>query len=120
MKRVKPGKLKTGTKSLRDSVPEVSDEWYQPFNGPYTPDSIMPGTHDRYWWKCEVASDHIWPATVGSRAGARPRGCPYCAGHKSSISLTHLQAYPAYLLDNTRQNHQQRGISSFYLAEGLY
>ncbi len=43
--------------------------------------------HKRYYWKCSVASDHVWVSTFNRRKGER---CPACK--KSQLSKTNMLA----------------------------
>jgi len=75
------------TNSLAMAAPDVAAQWYQPFNGNITPAQVIAGTHEKYWWKCEKGSDHIWYAQVGSLTGKhRTNGCPYCRGLRVSTT----------------------------------
>ncbi len=42
-------------------------------------DLVSYGSNLKLWWQCPVAEDHVWQASVKSRA-ANGRGCPFCAG----------------------------------------
>lgn len=41
------------------------------------PQNISPFNNRKVWWKCSLG--HEWQATIGSRTGKRPSGCPYCS-----------------------------------------
>ena len=53
-------------------------QWDTEKNAPLTPDDVTYGSHKKVWWTCEKG--HSWSAAVRSRTGARPCGCPVCAG----------------------------------------
>jgi len=78
------GRQVSVTNSLATLFPEVAAEWHPTLNGDTTPDQVVAGTHHKFWWKCDVAGDHEWPAIVASRT--RGRGCPCCAGQKVSVT----------------------------------
>ncbi len=62
--------------SLRDSYPEIADEWHPEKNGFRTPEDVSPGSHKKVWWKCKEG--HEWQAVVRART-SRGTGCPVCA-----------------------------------------
>jgi hypothetical protein len=76
---------------LATIYPELAKQWHPTKNGSLTPSDIGAGHSKKVWWKCPVADDHEWAATVAKRANLR--GCPCCAGHKvvfsTCISATH-------------------------------
>jgi very-short-patch-repair endonuclease len=46
---------------------------------------VAAGSSKKVWWKCPVADDHEWPATVASRA-VNGNGCACCAGRRLSVT----------------------------------
>ncbi len=73
------GKKVTPSNSLKVLNPDLSKEWHIELNGELTPDMITEGSKKKVWWKCSKEEDHVWSASVASRAG-RGNNCPYCAG----------------------------------------
>lgn len=55
----------------------ILQEWDFTKNIDMTPESAMPNSSKRVWWKCERG--HEWQAAISDRTNRR-RGCPYCAG----------------------------------------
>lgn len=69
--------LLAGEKDLVSQFPELALEWDRQKNGALTPESAIPGSSRRVWWRCEAG--HSWFASISSRA-YRNSGCPICAG----------------------------------------
>lgn len=49
-------------------------------NGDLDPATLLPSSHVRLWWKCQLG--HSWEAPVFSRTREKSSGCPYCTGRK--------------------------------------
>ena len=64
-------------RSIVKMHPKIAAQWHPTRNGNRTPDEFTAGSNYRAWWKCPVAKDHQWQATIKSR---RIRGCPCCSG----------------------------------------
>lgn len=69
--------LLAGENDLVSQFPELALEWDRQKNGALTPESAIPGSSRRVWWRCEAG--HSWFASISSRA-YRNSGCPICAG----------------------------------------
>ena len=65
-----PGETDLGT-----LFPNLTREWHPTKNGSLTPDQVLPGSHQKVWWRC--ANGHDWIAQVKSRVSGC--GCPVCA-----------------------------------------
>lgn len=74
-----------GENSLAQEAPSVARQWHPVKNGTLHPRDVLAGSQQRVWWKCPKGPDHQWQATVKKRARAG-RGCPFCAGHRASIT----------------------------------
>ncbi len=61
-------------KRLTD-FPEIAAQWHPTKNGDLRPEDVSAGSGKKVWWKCPVADDHEWAATIANRAG-RGSGCP--------------------------------------------
>ena len=63
-------------KNLKNSYPELAEEWHPTKNEKITADMIPPKSEIKVWWlgKC----NHEWQAVVSSRV--RGNGCPCCDG----------------------------------------
>ena len=80
------GKRVSKTNRLSTLFPKVAREWHPTRNGSVTPSEVMAGSSTKkYWWKCDVAKDHVWETTIQSRTGIGS-GCPYCAGRMVSAT----------------------------------
>lgn len=66
-----------GENDLLSCFPELAGEWDYDKNGEIRPESFLPQSSSRVWWKCR--NGHSWKAVIESRT-ARGTGCPYCAG----------------------------------------
>ena len=62
--------------------PELARQWHSTNNKDLTPFDVTPGSDLKVWWRCNQGRDHEWQASVVNRKGGR--GCPYCAGKKTS------------------------------------
>lgn len=67
------------TQSLKNTYPEIAEEWHPIKNGEITADMVAPMTNKKVWWlgKC----GHEWQSTVTSRSYMKA-GCPYCSGKR--------------------------------------
>lgn len=74
--------VSAGVNDLKTYSPEIAAEWDYQRNGGLTPDSVMPFSNRKVWWKCR--NGHHWQCSVQIRQ--RGTGCPYCAGkvHRGS------------------------------------
>lgn len=86
----KTQRLITKTNSLSALYPNIAKEWNSPKNENINPESILGGTHKKYWWKC--THGHEWEATVASRT-KNNRGCPYCKGSRVNNENSFLANY---------------------------
>lgn len=77
-KRVAPGE------SLADRFPELLQEWHASKNL-LDPADLLPGSNEGVWWQCANGPDHEWEATPYHRT-TRRQGCPFCAGHRPSVT----------------------------------
>jgi hypothetical protein len=77
------------TNSLAASFPAVAKQWHKQRNGRLTPGGVYSSSSKKFWWKCPVATDHEWRATVVNRT-RNSAGCPFCAGQ--SVSATNSLA----------------------------
>ena len=84
-------RVPTQGKSLVDFNPKIALQWHPSLNGSLSPNEVGHGCAKKVWWLCEVTEDHIWQATVNSRANGN--GCPFCRGLKivasNCLATTH-------------------------------
>ena len=67
--------------SLAETHPELAKQWYTEKNGDYTIDELTPGSSKKFWWKCDLNSNHQCETTIYNRT-KRGQGCPVCAYEK--------------------------------------
>lgn len=72
--------------------PELAKEWHSKKNGDVTPYNVSAGSHKKVWWKCAKGDDHIWQATINSRA--RGNGCGICANKTIVLSNCLATTHP--------------------------
>jgi hypothetical protein len=73
------------TNSLATKAPEIARQWHPTRNGRLKPDQVTAGTGKLVWWKCRRGPDHEWATTVNVRGIGRT-GCPFCSGHRISVT----------------------------------
>lgn len=83
------------TNSLAVLFPEIAAQWHPTENGHLAPDDVVAGSHKKVWWRCPKGEDHEWEATIGRRTSREKKGCPFCSGHKVSVSNSLALRFPA-------------------------
>jgi len=88
------------TNSLATRRPDLARQWHPTKNGSLTPDQVVAGAKGKAWWKCDVAEDHEWQATVDSRS-SKEAGCPCCSMPPKQVSSTNslVALYPEVALE---------------------
>ena len=81
------------TNQLDLNHPEIAAQWFQERNGDVTPDRVLEGATQSFWWKCDKGSDHEWEQKVRVRT-KQGTGCPFCAGHRPSVTNSLAALYP--------------------------
>ena len=61
--------------SLVIKFPEIANKWDFKKNDPLIPNSFIPGSHHRVWWKCK--NNHSWIQSISDEV-RRDRHCPEC------------------------------------------
>jgi hypothetical protein len=61
--------------------------------GVETPRNIRAGSARRYWWRCNVAEDHVWESPVNRRT-IITKGCPFCSGQRVSVTNSLATKFP--------------------------
>lgn len=89
------GKKVVLSNCLATTYPAVAAQWHPALNGTLTPFDVTSGSNKKIWWKCPVAKDHEWQASVKNRTKislSNKGGCPCCNGKKivQSNSLSFL------------------------------
>ena len=81
-----------GYNDLLTKYPKVASEWHPTKNGNLKPETLLPYSNRKVWWKCDKG--HEWEAVVGARTG-RDSGCPFCSGKRVIKGETDLETlYP--------------------------
>ncbi len=93
------------TNSLAARFPVIAAQLDPDRNNGLTADQIVAGTHLRVWWRCPIAADHLWQASVVDRTRAG-HGCPGCSGRQASVTNSLAARFPAIAaqLDPDRNN----------------
>src|SRR5580700_9366425 len=86
--------------------PDLVRQWH-PRNGTLLPADVRAGSHAKVWWRCPKGPDHEWCAQIKSRIGRRARGCPFCSGHRASVTNSLATVAPRLVLewDTERNGH---------------
>ncbi len=84
------GKRATDDYNLECLYPELIKEWNQQKNDGLKPESFLPKSSKKVWWKC--SKEHEWEAVIASRTSGR--GCPYCVGRLVLPSTSIKAIYP--------------------------
>ena len=71
-----------GYNDLQTLYPSIAKEWHPSKNGKITPNQIVPGTHQKYWWLCPFG--HEYEASPENRTKLKGTGCPICANEQQS------------------------------------
>jgi hypothetical protein len=79
--------------SLVETHPEIATQWNKNKNGNLKPNEVTFGFHKKVWWKCPIAEDHIWLASINSRTNKKT-GCPCCNGNKVATSNCLATLFP--------------------------
>jgi hypothetical protein len=72
------GKKVVQSNCLKTTHPEIAKEWHPTKNGNLTAEMVTVGRDTKVWWKCSMAEDHEWQATIYSRT--KGNGCSCCRG----------------------------------------
>jgi len=85
------GRYATADNNLAINFPELLKEWYYKKNIHLNPESIMPYSHKKVWWKC--SQGHEWQIAVAART-KKKSGCPFCSGRLASDDNCLQTLYP--------------------------
>jgi hypothetical protein len=89
------GKKVSVTNSLAVLFPGIATEWHPTKNGRLTPDKVVAGSHEKFWWRCAQGTDHEWQATLANRTHkTSATGCPFCRGLQVSITNSLAALFP--------------------------
>ena len=103
------GRRASVTNSLAPHFPDVAVEWH-PTKNKKTPADYPAKSNAKVWWKCPVADDHEWQATISNRTHNHS-GCPCCAGKKPSVTNSLGDAYPEIAAEWHPTKNQEQDLS---------
>ena len=72
-------KLLFGFNDLATRYPSIAAEWDEELNSPTKASDVMPGSTQKYWWKCPAG--HSYYSSPNIRTSNK-QGCPICGNHK--------------------------------------
>ena len=82
----------TSKQRVSDFV-EVAAQWHPTKNGDVTPDQVVTGSHQKYWWKCDKDPEHEWESVVRGRT-QKAAGCPFCSGRRAWTANSLANLFP--------------------------
>ena len=88
-------KALAGETDLATLHPQIAAEWDFEKNGDLQPSQILPSSHVKIWWRCELG--HSYEAAPFSRTKENGTGCPYCAGRKVLKGFNDLKTLRLFL-----------------------
>ena len=62
---------------LATTYPDLAKQWHPTKNGDLRPEDVVAPSPKKVWWKCPVADDHEWQASIATRASLGV-GCSCC------------------------------------------
>jgi hypothetical protein len=89
------GKIAVLSNCLATLKPEVAAQWHPAKNGDLTPYMVLPFSESKVWWKCPIADDHEWEATIANVSSGS--GCLCCANRKVVSSNCMAATHPEYV-----------------------
>jgi hypothetical protein len=86
---------KRNTTDLETDYPKLFVEWDFPKNTEAGYDfGQIERVDDKFWWQCGVHESHSWRASLRSRYGSSPRGCPFCTNKAVCATNSLATVYP--------------------------
>lgn len=85
---------------LRETNPELAEEWVEAKDGPrYTPDTVKSGSKRKVLWRC-IACGHEWVDTVRNRELRMNNRCPSCGKVMGSLAWQYPELAEEWSPDN--------------------
>jgi hypothetical protein len=78
-----------GFNDLQTKFPDLAKEWDTDKNESLEPHSVSPGTHKKYWWKCNLG--HSYEASVSNRTRLET-SCPICINQQVLAGYNDLES----------------------------
>ncbi len=79
------GKKISVTNSFVLNFPSIALEFHPTLNEGIDVNELLMFSNKKVWWKCKEGPDHEWSGALKERT-YRKRNCPFCSGHKVSIT----------------------------------
>lgn len=70
-------RLVCGDNCLATTHPNIASEWHPTKNENITPEDVVSGSNNKYWWICNKG--HEWQSSPNNRTKT---GCPYCSHNR--------------------------------------
>ncbi|MDQ0856695.1 zinc-ribbon domain-containing protein [Bacillus sp. V2I10] len=80
-------------RSLLGKRPDLVAMWDKERNSPSTPDKVLAGSNETYYWICEKGHSFDMPIKRMTRK-RRSNGCPYCRGLRVNETNNLAKLYP--------------------------
>lgn len=97
---------------LATLFPKIAAEFHKTKNGNITPETVIAGSHTKFWWQCEKG--HEWKAQCKSRTGKAKGGCPICCTFKGEIKVSE---YLKKHKKNFKSQHRIKNNSSLMIFD---
>ena len=106
------GKIVTVEKSLATVYPKIAAEWAYDLNSGILPESFLPGSDKKIWWRCDKG--HVWKAAINSRVNKN--NCPYCGNKKILPGFNDVQTVHPELMNEW--DYQKNKVSPDQIITG--
>lgn len=84
-------KVLSGFNDFQTLYPELAKEWDYNKNYPVTPDQVMPGNHNKYWFRCPICGNS-YQQTMINKCFLKHK-CPYCSNQKVLTGFNDLATW---------------------------
>jgi hypothetical protein len=95
--------LKQGFNDLLTKYPEIAATWDLKKNSPTKPEQVLYGTHEKFWWICDLG--HSWQTSPTTRTRT---SCPRCA----NSGFDQSQPGIFYFIENRELLSRKVGIAN--------
>lgn len=75
---------KIGVNDFETLHPEIAKLWDYGKNGDLKPNQVLPGSHKKVWWKCQICNSE-WQRDIWSQVHINH--CPHCSKNKNQLEL---------------------------------
>ena len=82
-------KLLSGYNDLQTRFPEIAKDWDYEKNRPIKPSEVLPGSHKKFWFKCNKCGNS-YESVLYSR---KDHACPYCSNNKLLPGFNDLETW---------------------------